>query len=289
MPHTKKNADGTLTDEALDELDAKEIEDARKLIATARSASPEVNPSIDHDKLRELIDSDDNKNELTGRTQLPELANLSDSNDEAQGEVTQTLPGTVVTVTYDKSDVHAAERIAALNAALKLIYKTPVGVPPLDVYFPKYGRKITVNSDCTAQVGAKIADAVFHPPAFLAVSSANTGNPKTDEAGVGELKFLSAALGADDALMHTIIHEIGHAVHYHNARGRFYNLNFAFFKGKAASGRTYQKIAATEVSDYGSNPREMVAEVFVGAVTGKKQFSDTIWEMYLAFGGADPR
>jgi hypothetical protein len=58
-------------------------------------------------------------------------------------------------------------------------------------------------------------------------------------------------------LMHTIIHEIGHAVHYHNARGRFYNLNFAFFKGKAEGGRTYQEIAETEVSGYGNNPREI--------------------------------
>ncbi len=287
MAHTKKNDDGTLTDEALDELDADQIEDAKKLIETARGASIVVDPSIDEAQLREVMDS--SKNALTGRTQIPELANISDANAEPEGEVTETIPGTVINVTYDKSDVHAAERVAALTAAIDLIHETPVGLPPLDVYFPKYGRKITVNSDCTTQVGAKIADAVFHPPAFLAVSSANTGNPKTDEVGPGQLKFLSAALGADDALIHTIIHEIGHAVHYHNDRGRFYNLNFAFFKGNAEDGRSYQQIAQTEVSGYGSNPREMVAEVFVGAVTGKKQFSDTIWEMYLAFGGADPR
>jgi hypothetical protein len=287
MPHTKKNDDGTLTDEAMDALDAEQKEEARKLVEVAHNCQLRVDPSVTPEQIRELMASDTNENALTGRTKLPELQNASDPNAETSVEVTEKIDG--VDVTYDKSDVHAAERIASLRKAIGLINATKVRVPAtLTVYFPKYGRDITVASDCSIKPGAKIADAVFHPPNFLAVSSANTGNAKEDKTG-GELKFLSAQLGPDDALVHTLIHEIGHAMHYHNDRSRFYNLNFAFFKGKHSDGRSYQQIAESEVSGYGNNPREMVAEVFVGAVTGKKTFSPIVWEMYTAFGGADPR
>lgn len=290
MAHTKKNPDGSLTEEAMASLDEEQIEEARALVKSARNARIEIDPSVDLDALREAAEKD--ANELTGRSQFPELKNLTDPNEETDqdGEVTEDLAesGSTVHVTYDKSDVHAAERLASLRRAIALINATRARVPELDVYFPKLGRSIAVGKDCQIKVTSKIADAVFHPPRFLAVSSANTGVAKTDRSG-GELKFLSAALGADQALVHTIIHEIGHALHYHNARGQFYNLNFAYFKGRNADGRSFQEIAQREVSAYGSNPREMVAEVFVGAVTGKKRFSDDVWEIYVGLGGFDPR
>jgi hypothetical protein len=80
---------------------------------------------------------------------------------------------------------------------------------------------------------------------------------------------------------------LGHACHYDNDRSIFYNLNFARFSGSAAEGRTYQQIAEEDVSGYGNNPREMVAEVFLAAVVAGKTFSKVVWEMYDAFGGAE--
>jgi hypothetical protein len=288
MAHTQKNDDGTLTDEG-------SIEEANELMEKARGLGAVIAAGVTPDMLREAAAK--NKNPLTDRTTFPELANSSDANGEAGGEVddTTTVPG--VTITYDKSDVHAAERVAAVAGAVKAVKAVGFTVPALRFYLPKYGRKITVDKDCNVTAGDKIADAVFHPPGFIAVSSLSTGNAKTDslrnQDGTTTLKFLSASLGADSSLVHTMIHEMGHAMHYHNARGQFYNLNFATFSGVADQGgkdgadRGWGEFAAAEVSDYGAgNPREFVAELFVGAVTGKKKFPARAWKAYRGLGGA---
>ncbi len=291
MAHTGKDDQGNLTPEALQELDRLQIAEADELVEKARTMQVVLDPAVSMEMLRSAMEG--NKNVLSERTTMPEFENILEPNTEAQGEVTETVAvgGTSLTVTYDRSDVHAAERLAALTTAVGMINGKTPGVPNLQVYFPKAGRNISVDSNCVVTIGTKLADAVFYAPDFFAVSSAITGNPKTDADPTGRndgLKNLSSALGADDALVHTIIHELGHAMHYHHDRGRFYNLNFAAFTtGKdTASGDSYGDIALKHVSGYaGNNPREMVAEVFLGTIHGGKQFPAVVWEMYDAFGG----
>lgn len=280
MALTKKKDDGSLTDEAMDELDRLQIEEAEKLQERARSLKLNIDPTLTPEKVREIMDDKANENSLTGRTQYPELENAGS---EPSAEVSEKAGSLILT--YDKTDANAEERLGAVKAAVKAIQDAGVAVPALEVFLPKYGREITVKNDCTIDIApTKIADAIFHPPNFIAVSSANTGNPKDQKNFSGELNFLSAQLGADDALTHTIIHEMGHALHYSNARSQFYNLNFASFK--AQDGVNYRDVANAEVSGYAANgPREFVAEVFVAAVTGKKQFRKLVWDMYDALGG----
>jgi hypothetical protein len=290
MAHTDKDDQGNLTPAALLELDRLQIAEADALVQKARLMQVVLDPTVSMEMLRQAMEG--NMNVLSERTTMPEFENILDPNTEAVGELTETVMvgGTSLTVTYDKSDVHAAERLAALTTAVGLINGKTPGVPNLKVYFPKAGRSITVDSKCVVTIGDKLADAVFYAPDFFAVSSAITGNPKTEKDPTGAnkgLKNLSSALGADNALVHTIIHELGHAMHYQHDKGRFYNLNFAMFTGKdTASGDSYQDIAMRDVSGYGGgNPREMVAEVFLGTIQGGKQFPAVVWEMYDAFGG----
>lgn len=282
MGLSEKNDDGTLTDKGLDALDDYGRDQARQLQEKARALTVTVDPTITTKKLRSLAKEE--KNSLSKRTKYPELENITDPNKKPGGEVTETIKG--MNVTYDKSDVHAAERLKALQDALKLVAAAGLTVPTLEVYFPKYGRGITVGHDCTIIPGPGIPDAIFYAPNFLSVSSANTGNPKDTTQFDGDLQFLSARLGANKALVHSIVHELGHTMHYMNDRGRFHNLGFTSW-GKGPGGRPAQDIALNEVSQYAANnPRELVAEMFLGAVTGKKKFGADAWEMYDAFGGA---
>ncbi|HYN31685.1 MAG TPA: DUF4157 domain-containing protein [Ilumatobacteraceae bacterium] len=289
MAHTQKNADGSLTDTAMDALDDLQLAERDGLIAKARGEKITVDPDVSPDDLRKIMA--DSVNPLSGETLYPELATVSDPTTAAPGEVTiaQSIAGSNFQVTYDPSDPNAAVRLGALDAAVKLINATQAHVPDLDVYFPKAGRTVEVDKACQVTVKKGIADAVFYAPAFFAVSSANVGNPKDDKSGT-DFKFLSTALSAADgyttALRNSIIHELGHACHYANDRSRFYNLNFAQFTGKASDGRTFQDVAEQDVSGYGNNPREMVAEVFLAAVVGGKTFSPVVLQMYQAFGGA---
>jgi hypothetical protein len=289
MAHTNKNANGSLTDAAMDDLDDLQIAERDALIATARGERVTVDPDVSPDQLRKIMA--DSVNPLSGATIFPELATVSDPTTAVPGEitVTQNIAGSTFQVTYDPSDPNAAVRLGALDAAVKLINATAASVPDLDVYFPKAGRTLEVDKACQVTVRKGIADAVYYAPDFFAVSSANVGNPKNDMSG-GDFKFLSTALSAADgyttALRNSIIHELGHACHYANDRSRFYNLNFARFSGTAADGRTFQDIAAQDVSGYGNNPREMVAEVFLATIVGAKVFSPVVKQMYQAFGGA---
>jgi hypothetical protein len=283
---SKKTGDGWLTDDALDELDAINLQAQADYIAGSQSKSVTIDPSLTPEQLRDIMAN--NTNELSGRTEYPELDNTTDPNGEPAGPIVEehVISGSKFKITFDKSDIHADERINALNRAVTLINQKVAGrVPDLDVLFPKLGRDITVTGDCKVNSSNKLADAIYIPPGFFAVSSQNVGNPKVDKVG-NDLKFLSAALGPQDAMVHTIVHELGHALHYHESRKAFYNLSFSDFTGKASTGDMRTDLVATEVSHYASNnPREMVAEVFLGKIIGGRTYSKDIMDMYKAFGG----
>jgi hypothetical protein len=282
-PVIKKKDDGTLTDEALDELDEESTKAAQELMTTAQKQGLQVEEGTDLETLKGKVASD--KNTKSDRTNLPELQNVTEkekSEGQEGGEITapMAVAGSSIQVVYDPSDVHSGERIASLKAAITAInQRSDVKVPALTFYLPKYGRSIFVSKDCTIKVMKGINDAIFHPPAFIAVSSAVTGSPKTDEAG-GKLKFLSTQLGPNDALKHSFIHEIGHAMHYGKSRQTFYNLKYTALTTENT------QMAMEKVSQYGTNPREFVAEVFLGRVMGRT-FDNQVMTVYKGLRGPE--
>jgi hypothetical protein len=281
----QKDEHGRLTDAAMDALDDLNRADQAEYKAKAGASTVEIAEGVTDEQLTALMN--DSKNALSDRTEYPELANTLNPNGQPGGEQTEDIvvAGTTLSVTYDLSDLNAPERIEALRTAVTLINAKTTGVPNMEVYFPKLGRSLSIGADCQVTVSGKVADAIFIAPSFFAVSSQNVGNPKVDMVGE-EYKFLSTRLGPKDAMVHSIVHELGHAMHYHNDRAGFYNLSFAQFKGLAADGEMRKNMVQSEVSIYGAgNPREMVAEVFLGRIVANKNFNDEIWTMYDLFGG----
>jgi len=248
-----------------------------------RSGKLDVDPSLTTTDVEGIAKSDENP--LTKKTRYPELENYTNPNTEPSGEVTEskTLGGVTVSVTYDKSDVHAVTRLSYLEAALDKVTKAGFAVHALRVYLPKYGRSLSVSKDCNVVAkGSKVPDAVFVAPDFLLLSSSGVDNPKEERTTSGKLKFLSAEL--DPSGVGTVVHELGHALHYKNDPAKFHGLAFSMFSGKDKNGRSYQDWSK-EVSEYGNSPREMVAEVFLGIVY-QKTFPPEIMEIYKTFGGA---
>ena len=139
------------------------------------------------------------------------------------------------------------------------------------VHLPKFGRSIDVKTLCA--VGGT-PRAVFNPPNFIHLSSAVVGNPIDDTKGGDTLYTLSSQLDPEGPA--TVVHEMGHLLHHQTSASNFYGL-------QSASHR--QPMVARKVSTYATNnPRELVAEVFLGLVYGKS-FDDDVIEMYNAFGG----
>ena len=293
---SKKGDDGVILDEALDALDKIEEDIAKKKMSDARNYKMTIDPGIGPDDIRQARDSGE-QNSLSGKSTMPELDNVIASGDVGTGTATRekTEDWKGHTLIYDETDVNLGVRMASLKDAVAKVEAAGVTVGPLTFFMPKFGRNITVSKGsggCTATATSGIAAAEFVAPRFVLMSSLGVNNPQTatqeheEESGrKQQLKFLSARLGSPDtALERTIIHELGHALHYQHARAKFYQLNFAEFA--ASSHGNLGDIVDREVSQYGSNsPREMIAEMFVATVTGKLQFRQLLWDMYAAFGG----
>ncbi len=279
-----RDPQGKLTSEAIAEIEGELRKEEEGYKTTGRSGALEVDPSLSVDVVKNLATKKENTNSLTKATRFPELTNYTAPNAEPKGEVTvaETFGGVSVSVTYDRSDALAATRLSYLKEAIEKVTALGFHVPGLRVYLPKYGRTLSIGKDCTVQrKGGSVPDAVFVAPDFLLLSSSGVNNPKEDQTASGKLKFLSADL--DPNGVGTIVHELGHALHYRNDPARFHGLAFSMFSGTDRSGRSYQDWSK-EVSEYGSSPREMVAEVFLGLVYGRP-FPPEIMEIYQAFGG----
>jgi hypothetical protein len=165
-----------------------------------------------------------------------------------------------------------------LVAAIEKVREQGYTVPPLTAYFPKYGRALTVSPESAMQSGRPVARAEFFAPDTIVASPETVDNPLTDEVQ-GEYKFLSTQL--DPSGVASMVHELGHFLHYQQSRAKFHDL----FLSQFASG-TGQ--APMQVSGYAnSNPREFVAEVFLGLVYGR-EFPSNVLEVYDALGGPRP-
>jgi len=278
-----RNEDGSLNEEGISENDRLDTESLKdKNLGIGAVATLVADPSITKEQIKKL--RDDNINPVTGETIYPELNNLlGDDTGEKDEEVTETkdLGGISFKVTYNKSDVNFGARLEMLKAAVVKIKSAGFTPPALDVYLPKMGRSLSISGECTISEGAsKTERAVYVAPNFMHISSENMNNPldtkKSD--GSGEYKFSSTTF--DPSGIGTIVHEFGHAMHRANNGGKFHELWGSGFKNAEMV-----DIAKSQVSEYGTVPREFVAEVFLGMVYGRT-YSEDVMKMYRAFGGA---
>jgi hypothetical protein len=224
------------------------------------------------------------KNKVTGKTKNPELANLEAPNGELDANVSEphNLAGVTVTLNYNKSDVNANERIAMVNSAItKILAAGGTLGAGLIFNLPKYGREIAVTGDCVGvNIGSFGTRAVFVAPKYVHLSSEIVGNPNegTEQTqGVDRLSYLSAQLDPDGVA--SVVHELGHYCHYRNSPSQFHLLSSTGWANQKSSN------LAIKVSAYASgNPREFVAEVFLGLVYGRP-FDEATLEMYNGLGG----
>jgi len=279
----ERNPDGSLSDEAIrisDAEDTKSLKD--KNLDIGSKATMTADPSLTKEQIEELKGK--HINPVTGETKYPELNNLlEEGTGESDEEVTETrdLGGISFQVTYNKSDVNFEARLEMLRQAVEKIQSAGFTPPSLQVYLPKMGRSLSIDGECVIKEGPKKSErAVYVAPNFMHISSENMFNPLTDKksGSPDEFKFSSTAF--DPSGVGTIIHEFGHAMHRDHAGGKFHELY-----GTAFQTIEQVSLASEEVSEYGTKPREFVAEVFLGLVYGKR-YSDDVMRMYHAFGGA---
>lgn len=238
-------------------------------------------------------------NALTGKTMYPELRNVTDPNGQPDKVVTSMmdLGGVSMPVEHNPSDVNLDERLKLVKEAIAKITAAGVKVPILKIHMPKYGRGLSIKKagdgaggkiDC--EESGKSSRAVFIAPDFMHLSSEVIGTPnlnKVTNPATGKEEYEFSSTGFDPSGVATIVHEFGHAIHMATAQTKFHGLWGTAFTGKTQSGRDSLEVAKSEVSTYGSKPREFVAEVFLGLIYGKT-YSDEVMQMYRSFGGPVP-
>lgn len=293
-----RKADGSLTPEAIDAIEAFEKgEWDRNYDAwmNERMPDPERKKTffggIESDKdfrkrvaaaAKKLLAGD--LNEVTDKTKNPELKNLEAPNGQPDANIAEakTFSGVGVTINHNTSDVNAPERIAMIAAAIqKIVDAGGTFGGGLVFNLPKYGRKISMSKDCSKlEVTNFGTRAVFVAPKYVHLSSEILGNPNeaTEQTqGHDRLSYLSAKLDPDGVA--SVVHELGHYCHYTSSPSQFHLLSGAGWANQEASQR------AVKVSAYASgNPRELVAEVFLGLVYGQA-YDDQTLEMYRKLGG----
>jgi hypothetical protein len=289
----QRGAKGELTKAATDEMTAAQVTDIEKETAGGESMSF---AGLSLDQLREFMAA--HKNALTGKTMYPELKNVTEpnGNPDAVKETAMDIGGVRMLVEHNASDVNLEERLKLIKEAVAKVTAAGMTLPPMRVHLPKYGRslKLKATEGAQGQISCEDADkssrAVFVPPDFMHLSSELIGTPnvskvKNKVTGADEYQFSST--GFDPSGAATIVHEMGHALHFTTAPAKFHGLWGTTFSGNAPSGKATGLVATTEVSQYGSKPREFVAEVFLGLVYGK-EFGEDVMSMYRSFGGPIP-
>jgi hypothetical protein len=287
--------DGTLSPEAIAIMNEEQGKEAQGSIDASR-ASGFKNAPIDKAGMRALKKTikkatvgvgDAQLNSLTCKIRLPELMNLlkplsgkalgayQGATGKADESVVSSVEvaGVTMHVYHGVSDVNFRPRLKLFEGAIERIQGAGFKLPStLLVHLPKFGRPIDVKAMC--EVGGGTPRAVFAAPNFIHLSSAVVGNPIDETKGGDSYYTLSSNLDPEGP--GTVIHEMGHMMHFQSSATNFYSL-------QGASHR--QPMVARKVSTYATNnPREFVAEVFLGLVYGKS-FDDDVIQMYRAFGG----
>jgi hypothetical protein len=288
-----RGAGGELTDAALTEMTATQ---AGEIAKESQGGQQITFAGLSVDELRDFMKT--HTNALTGNTMYPELRNVTDPGKGQDAVVTTQMDvgGVSMMVEHNPSDVNLAERLKLVEDAVKKVTAAGIKLPALKLHLPKYGRslKLKATDGAPGKIGCETAEqssrAVFIPPDFMHLSSEVIGTPdvsqvKNPVTGAMEYKFSST--GFDPSGVATLVHEMGHAIHFATAPAKYHGLWGTSFTGTTSSGKQSSQVANAEVSQYGNKPREFVAEVFLGLVYGK-EYSADVMEMYRSFGGFIP-
>ncbi|MFG3468542.1 glycosyltransferase [Streptomyces sp. NPDC047982] len=289
---------GALSDGALDaadELSRQQLAAKRDQAATGGVA---VDAGVSADRVRELMDSA--LNDLTRSTLYPELTSYLDRADQDEAldtgshlgnltPVVEDVHGTQVTVHGDPTDSLRDARIDNFRKAVITVQEAGFHVPDVELHLPKYGRFLEVHDDLVAErSGGRLQRAEYLAPNAVIASPDIVGNPLTNKLAGNRYRYLSTEL--DPSGVGTMVHELGHFLHYVNARAQYHDLAFTQFTGRSGQDgdAVPHQALALGVSAYAAgNPREFVAEVFTGLVYGKP-FSPEVMRMYHGLGGPTP-
>lgn len=284
-----RNEDGTMSEAGIAEMDRLDTEQLKdKNLKAAETAKMTVDKALTKEDIQGIMNK--HKNPVTGKTMYPELENLVNPSDKADKVVTENIDmhGITMKVTYNEGDANFDSRVNMLKAAVAKIKGAGFAVPALEIHLPKLGRAVDVTGECVITTSAPTERAVYVAPNFMHISSENMGNPLDTKASHDKSKYKFSSTAFDPSGVGTIVHEFGHALHYAASPGKFHELWGSQFKGKDdVSNKNYDVIAQEQVSEYGTKPREFIAEVFLGMVYGKT-YSPLVMEMYKRFGGKMP-
>ncbi|MEP7216420.1 MAG: hypothetical protein ABI782_09210 [Anaerolineaceae bacterium] len=273
-----RNPDGSLSDESISIMDKKQADEAQGYIDAAAKRGFKNAPTNPGELaiLKKAVKERLQYNKVTGKTDLPELANLINP---PKGTITEatvlseiTHKGIKLLVNHSNRDVNFKPRLQMFFTAIEKIQKVGFNLPgTMLVHLPKFGRDIDAQTLCDSGTTPR---AVFNPPNFVHLSSSVVGNPIDSTIG-DYYKNLSTELDPSGA--GSVVHELGHMMHYATSASDFYSLHGTGFTAEG------DQISA-RVSAYANQaPREFVAEVFMGLVYGRT-FDDEVLDMYAGFG-----
>ncbi|MEU5714530.1 glycosyltransferase [Streptomyces sp. NPDC020403] len=289
---------GALSDDALDAADELSRQQLAAKRDQAAAGGVTVDAGVSAQRVRELMDS--TRNDLTGSTLYPELTSYLDRADQAEAldtgshlgkltPVVEDVHGTQVTVHGDPTDSLRDARIDNFRKAVITVQEAGFHVPDVELHLPKYGRFLEVHDDLVAErSGGRLQRAEYLAPNAVIASPDVVGNPLTNKLAGDRYRYLSTEL--DPSGVGTMVHELGHFLHYVNARAQYHDLAFTQFAGRSGRGADAvpHQALALGVSAYAAgNPREFVAEVFTGLVYGKP-FPPEVMRMYHGLGGPVP-
>jgi hypothetical protein len=277
-----RDEQGALTGGSVAKLDEFSRQQRDGKLAIVAGVSP---GELTADQVRQIMT--DNVNTISGRTVYPELesylATMSGrstlTEEKVSGpseQVTRMVGGqTPLTVRWDPTDSLRHRRLESLITAIVKVQESGFTVPPLTAYFPKYGRNLVLSPEGVTEPGRRYHRAEYIAPDALLMSPEVLDNPLATRYAE-EYHNLSTQL--DPSGVGTMVHELGHFLHYHQNSARFHDLFLAEYTG----GHTN---VANTVSGYAAqSPREFIAEVFLGMVYGKT-FPPDVMEMYEGLGG----
>ncbi|WP_310719369.1 scabin-related ADP-ribosyltransferase [Streptomyces lydicus] len=289
---------GALSDDALDAADELSRQQLAAKRDTAAAGGVTVDAGVSDARVRELMDGA--RNELTGSTLRPELKSYLDRADQAEAldagshlgnltPVVENVDGTQVTVHGDPTDSLREARIDNFRKAVTTVQEAGFHVPDVELHLPKYGRLLEVHNDRIVEESrGRLQRAEYLAPNAVIAAPDVVGNPLTSKLPDGRYRYLSTEL--DPSGVGTMVHELGHFLHYANARAQYHDLAFTQFAGRSGQGGdavAHQNLAFGVSAYAAGNPREFVAEVFTGLVYGKP-FSPEVMRMYHGLGGPTP-
>lgn len=287
-----RGADGQLTPEAIAMMDRLEVISGKQMVTdrykdmglTDNRAKAGFFNSEKKRKAKLLAAMGKEENIASLQTRFPELNNLLQANGEDDKIVTKNMDigGVAMVVTYNPSDVNFEARVGLLLSAIEKVKSFGFDLPGFKLQVPKYSRQITVSPDCNLSTALTTSAAQYMAPDTIHLGSSGLNNPQEGKRAkpgstTGEQEWNFTSTQVDPTGTGTIVHELGHALHYHLAPGKFHELSLTAFNKQGSE-------IANTVSGYASNTREFVAEVFLGLVYGKTYSADVI-QMYLSLGG----